>query len=452
MFSKLPTYAETKSDDFWTAPVPAHWAIAPGLAVSAENKRKNTDLSEHQVLSLSYGRVVVKPVEKQRGLVPESYEGYQILDPGDIVVRPTDLQNDQTSIRVGLVRDRGIITSAYIGLRPKEPWTTGYAHAYLATMDSTKRIYGMGRGLRQQLGWVDIKRMPCLVPPANEQAAIVKYLAHANARIDKAIAAKRRLIALLEEENRAVVRAQLANGASDTWPLGRLGRLGNGSTPSRSEPGYWTDGDFPWLNSSVVNRASVDQADQFVTARALAECHLPVVSANSVLVGITGQGKTRGLATVLRIEATINQHIAFITPDTRRATPDYIALALGAAYDDLRRISDGSGGTKGALTIADLKAYRIPLPPLGEQLSIVEGVEGHSRETDQTVTRVSSEIELLREFRTRLVADVVTGQVDVRVIVAGLPDADLISGGVEPDTVEATDLAEFDDVIEVSEG
>jgi type I restriction enzyme S subunit len=78
-------------------------------------------------------------------------------------------------------------------LRPKEPWTTGYAHAYLATVDSTKRIYGMGSGLRQQLGWVDLKRLPCFVPPLEEQAAIVKYLTHANARIDKAITAKRAL-------------------------------------------------------------------------------------------------------------------------------------------------------------------------------------------------------------------------------------------------------------------
>lgn len=166
MFQNLAAYRASRSDDFWQTSVPEHWAVLPGMAVIAENKRKNVGLLEQRVLSLSFGRVVVKPVEKQRGLVPESYEGYQILDPGDIVVRPTDLQNDQRSIRVGLVRDRGIITSAYIGLRPRGPWSTGYGHAYLATVDSTKRIYGMGSGLRQQLGWVDLKRMPCLVPPA----------------------------------------------------------------------------------------------------------------------------------------------------------------------------------------------------------------------------------------------------------------------------------------------
>jgi type I restriction enzyme S subunit len=448
MFTGLPKYKATRPVEFWSTAVPAHWQVVPGIAVIAENKARNTGLAESQVLSLSYGRVIVKPVEKQRGLVPDSYEGYQILEPGDIVIRPTDLQNDQRSIRVGRVRDRGIITSAYIGLRSKHPWTTDYAYHYLAAIDSTKRIYGMGSGLRQQLGWPDLKRMPCLVPPVDEQAAIVKYLAHANARIDKAIAAKRRLIALLGERQRAVVRECLGASRWQPWPMGRLGRLGNGSTPSRSEPAYW-NGDVPWLNSSVVNRSVVDSADQFVTSRALAECHLPMVPAGSVLIGITGQGKTRGMATVLRIEATINQHLAFLTPDPRRASAEYLAFALAAGYDELRRLSDGSGGTKGALTLADLKSYRVPLPPLEEQAIVLRELSARARETEQTVVRVNREIELLQECRTRLVSDVVTGQVDVRELAASLPEP---SAGMEAvDLSGDMDELDIDEVAEMSE-
>ena len=109
MFRDLPKYAETTSNSFWSTRTPAHWAVHPGLAVMQENRHKNTGLVETQVLSLSYGQVVVKPLEKQRGLVPDSYEGYQILEPGDIVVRPTDLQNDKTSVRVGHVKDLSLI-------------------------------------------------------------------------------------------------------------------------------------------------------------------------------------------------------------------------------------------------------------------------------------------------------------------------------------------------------
>src|SRR5665647_2015425 len=116
MFRELRPYASDR--DPGTAPIakrPAHWRVVPGLGVLRLVSEKNTGLLENTVLSLSRGRVVVKPSEKLHGLVPASFEGYQRLRPGNIVIRPTDLQNDQTSVRVGLVRDRGIITSAYLG-------------------------------------------------------------------------------------------------------------------------------------------------------------------------------------------------------------------------------------------------------------------------------------------------------------------------------------------------
>jgi len=98
----------------WLGKVPEHWEVLPGHGCFVERKQPNIGLMETTVLSLSYGRIVVKPEDKLRGLVPASFETYQIVDPGDIVCRPTDLQNDQNSLRFGLVRNRGIITSAYM--------------------------------------------------------------------------------------------------------------------------------------------------------------------------------------------------------------------------------------------------------------------------------------------------------------------------------------------------
>src|SRR4051794_36796731 len=101
----------------WVSHAPGHWLVAPGIRVLRPITAHNDGLRENVVLSLSYGRVVVKPAEKLRGLVPASFETYQVLEPGNIVVRPTDLQNDQKSVRVGFVRDHGIITSAYLAFR-----------------------------------------------------------------------------------------------------------------------------------------------------------------------------------------------------------------------------------------------------------------------------------------------------------------------------------------------
>jgi type I restriction enzyme, S subunit len=100
----------------WLGKVPEHWELLPALAVYKPKQIKNSGMIEKTVLSLSYGRIIVKPPEKLRGLVPESFETYQIVDPGNIIIRTTDLQNDHTSLRIGHSPYRGIITSAYMCL------------------------------------------------------------------------------------------------------------------------------------------------------------------------------------------------------------------------------------------------------------------------------------------------------------------------------------------------
>jgi type I restriction enzyme S subunit len=378
--------------------------------------------------------------------IPEDLSSYKVAHRGDLVINK--MKAWQGSL--GLAPSDGIVSPAYFVFEANFD-VPRFGEYLLRSKPYVAKFAAASDGVRVGQWDLNISRMRNIevaLPSAEEQAAIVKYLAHANARIDKAIAAKRRLIALLGERQRAVVRECLGASRWQPWPMGRLGRLGNGSTPSRSEPAYW-NGDVPWLNSSVVNRSVVDSADQFVTSRALAECHLPMVPAGSVLIGITGQGKTRGMATVLRIEATINQHLAFLTPDPRRASAEYLAFALAAGYDELRRLSDGSGGTKGALTLADLKSYRVPLPPLEEQAIVLRELSARARETEQTVVRVNREIELLQECRTRLVSDVVTGQVDVRELAASLPEP---SAGMEAvDLSGDMDELDIDEVAEMSE-
>ncbi len=437
-----PYSAMKDSGVSWLGGIPEHWNVLPAFAVYRPKLVKNTGMLENTVLSLSYGRIVVKPAEKLRGLVPESFETYQIVDPSDIIVRTTDLQNDKTSLRTGHSKCRGIITAAYMCLRTTGRVTNEYGYQFLNAYDLLKIIYGFGSGLRQNLDFSDIKRMPVLVPPLPEQAAIVRFLDHADRRIRRYIRAKQKLIMLLEEQKQAIIHRAVTRGLDpnvrlkpsgvewlgdvpehwEVWQIGHFSRIGNGSTPSRGNSAYWSGGHYPWLNSSCVNHETVTRAEQFVTNMALRECHLPIVPSGSVLVAITGQGKTRGKASVLRIEATINQHIAFITPRTHVASADYLRLALHGAYSQLRLISDDSGSTKGALTCADIKHFRVALPPLDEQSMIIEAVEAETQTCDAAVTKAEAEISLLREYRTRLIADVVTGKLDVREAAAKLPE------------------------------
>jgi type I restriction enzyme, S subunit len=162
----------------WVGELPTSWQVAPALAAYRPKAIRNVGMREETVLSLSYGRIVVRPVNKPGGLVPDSFETYQIISPGDVVIRTTDMQNDQTSLRVGQSRHRGIITSAYLCLEVRDALIPEYGYQLLNAYDLLKVLYRYGSGLRQNLDYDDIKRMPILIPPPEDQHAVVAFLAH----------------------------------------------------------------------------------------------------------------------------------------------------------------------------------------------------------------------------------------------------------------------------------
>ncbi len=188
----------------WIGQIPKHWEVFPGLRVFSENKRKNIGMIDDRVLSLSYGRIVRKPKEKLVGLVPESFETYQIVKTGDIIIRCTDLQNDKVSLRTALAKDDGIITSAYLNLNVKNGYSE-YLHYLLHVLDITKAIYKLGSGLRQNLSFIDFKRLDIILPPKDEQLQIVEYIETQITKIDKAIELQQNYISKLKEYKASLI-------------------------------------------------------------------------------------------------------------------------------------------------------------------------------------------------------------------------------------------------------
>lgn len=122
------------------------------------------------------------------------------------------------------------------------------------------------------------------------------------------------------------------------------------------------------------------------------------------------------------MESTINQHIAYVSPRGNHVTQEFLHLALTGAYAELRRISDDAGSTKGALTCTDLKRFRLALPPLSEQRAISASVDRQTGTLRESLSRIEAQIALIAEYRTRLIADVVTGNLHVREAAARLPE------------------------------
>ena len=190
----FPRYERYKDSGVeWLGEVPEGWETMPFFSQFGERKDRNTGLQESNLLSLSYGRIVEKDINTLDGLLPESFETYQIVKPSDIVFRLTDLQNDKRSLRSAIVRKKGIITSAYLAVESLKIDSSFTSHLFRA-YDLLKVFYSMGGGLRQSMKYSDMKWLPVLTPPLAEQTQIVRFLDHETARIDALIAEQQRLI------------------------------------------------------------------------------------------------------------------------------------------------------------------------------------------------------------------------------------------------------------------
>ena len=437
MIANLKPYPVMKASDVpWIGKVPNHWTRLPGRACYREEKVLNKGLTENTVLSLSYGQIVVKPPEKLHGLVPASFETYQIVEPGDIIVRPTDLQNDWNSLRFGLSRDRGVITSAYMCLYTEEAVTRPYGHLLLHTYDLKKVFYGLGSGLRQNLDWRDFKYLPCIVPPLPEQAAIVRYLDHAERRIRRYIRAKQKLIKLLEEQKQAIIH-QTVTGQVDV----RTGRPYPAYKPSGVEwlgdvPAHWTTARLKSSMNNIVEQTTERRGSDLYVALEHVESWTgrlrhagPDISFDSQVKyfrsGDILFGKLRPyLAKVTRpaSDGVCVGEFLVLRPRHSNATAPYMEQLL-RSKPFIDAVNSSTFGAK--MPRADwqfMGGMAIVYPPLPEQATIVRYLDEAAVDIDDTVNRTRRQIELLSEYRTRLIADVVTGKLDVREAAAGLPD------------------------------
>lgn len=170
----------------------------------SENKRKNTN-SYQNLLSLSYGKIIRKDINSTFGLLPEKFDKYQLVDKGNIILRLTDLQNDHKSLRVGLVKEKGIITSAYIGLICKDMVMPEYLYYYLNAMDLRKDFYSMGAGVRQNLNYNELRKINIKLPDKDTQKYIIDYLNENEIRIKKIIKSKENQINNLKQLKQSLI-------------------------------------------------------------------------------------------------------------------------------------------------------------------------------------------------------------------------------------------------------
>ncbi len=422
----------------WVGESPEHWDESIISALFEDNKRKNKGSAEQNLLSLSYGRIINKDIDTEEGLLPASFETYQIVEPDYIVLRLTDLQNDQRSLRVGHVRERGIITSAYTALKKKSRRMSSARYFYylLHAYDLMKVFYGMGAGVRQSLGFDELKKIRLLVPDEDEQESIVQFLDRETARIDALIQKKQRLIELLKEKRQAVITQAVTKGLDPSVPTKDSGVEWLGVVPE-----HWSVAKLRWLatlqggiakGKDVVGKDSVTMPylrvanvqDGYVDLSEVKEIEVLksdvkryLLRQQDVLMNEGGDNDKLGRGTVWNgdIEPCLHQNHVFSIRTEQRLLPEWLALYSRSHSAKAHFFLRSKQSTNlASISSSNIMDTSVPVPPLDEQRTILSYVDTTIERFDRLEVNASRSIELLKEHRSALITAAVTGQIDVR--------------------------------------
>lgn len=458
MFQGLLRYQSYHRAGDWLAELPSHWGWNPARTLFRE--RKESGFDDEALLSVTIGRGVISQADllsssskKDSSNVDKSK--YKLVAPDDLVYNKMRAWQGAA----GLSRYRGIVSPAYVVMTPRGGEPAFFHHLVrtpLFAKEAERWSYGITSD-QWSLRPEHFKMIRFPVPPAEEQAAIVKYLAHANARIDKAISAKRRLIALLEEQVAAQVEALLGESAAlADIMLGRaIWKIEQGTSPSPAE-GELADDQWAVLSLSAVNRGTFR-----ATALKPVETTFSVPEGMELRDGdlLMTRSNTRervgdvAIVRGVRPRTFMPDLIYRLVLREQLLSPEYASLALRSRRlrNQIEVLARGSSDTMPKLAQRHIKSLRLPLPDIDIQAGLVAKVEGLSRPARTAVDRLINEMALLAEFHSRLVADVVTGQVDVREIAASLPDIDLSASWRSSDGIAEADLADVEELMDIVE-
>ncbi|WP_278368369.1 restriction endonuclease subunit S [Marinobacter salarius] len=433
-FSKYVDMKESRLD--WVGRVPSHWEIKPLFSIFEESRQSNKGMKSTNLLSLSYGNIVRKDIGTLDGLLPESFETYQVVKPNNIVFRLTDLQNDKRSLRSAIVKEEGIITSAYLTVVPKG------IHARLASYlfrsyDLSKVFYSMGGGLRQGMKFSDIKRLPIILPPEAEQQKIAAFLDHETAKIDALIAEQQRLIELLKEKRQAVISHAVTKGLNPNAPMKDSGVESLGEVPAHWEvsrlrwyatiQGGLAKGKFyaseketvelPYLRVANVQNGHFNLDTVHTVEIAKKEVDRYLLKQGDVLMNEGGDNDKLGRGAVwnTEIDPCLHQNHVFAIRPERGLSSDWLAVFTQSESARAYFYLHSKQSTNlASISSSNVMSCWIPIPPEDEQDQIMEVLKESSTKLEEMVLASQEGIRLLGERRSALISAAVTGKIDVR--------------------------------------
>lgn len=470
MIAELKPYPEYKeSGSRWLAEVPDHWEVRNlRTLIRPRTERNRADLP---LLSVArekgvFVRSLTDPSENHN-VIPEDLSNYKVARGGDLVINKMKAWQGS----MGIAPCDGIVSPAYyvfdFGIE-----NAGFGQKLLRSKPYVAHFGQASDGVRVgqwDLSIPGMRLIPVLVPSPAEQAGIVRFLDHWNGRLEKAVRSKRRVIALLQEQKQAIIHRAVTRGLDPNvklkdsgiswlgeipvhWEAPLFGRLlrhiEQGWSPVAAE-GELAQNQWAVLTLSSVRRGVFDPtAIKPISIKADIPNGIEVKDGDILLTRSNTRDRVGDVCIVknARPKTVLCDLIYRLRLRPGSVLPDFLIFQLlsrigrGQIESDAR----GSSGTMPKISQSHIKSWRIYLPSPDEQQRIVDAILADTQPITTAIARYEREIGLLREYRTRLTADVVTGKLDVRAAAAQLPEEAEDEPMADPEIAEEeTELEEL---------
>lgn len=373
------------------------------------------------------------------GFYKEQGSGYITLKTFDelhcLKVFPGDLMISRLNEPIGRAcivpegEDYYVVAVDNVILRPNRAYdkkfimyamnTEGYAeHGNIIARGAT-----MSRVSRSQLGqfWLAF-------PKLKEQQQIAAFLDDQCAKIDGIIADIEKQIATLQKYKKSLITETVTKGldksvsqkeSSVSWigtipqawkacPVGYMSTSRSGGTPDRNNLEYWENGTIPWMASGEVNKVNVYDTDERITLQATYNSSAKIVKKNSVMVALNGQGKTKGMSAILRIDSACNQSLCAFSCFENVLYYEYLFWCFQSMYTYLRQMSGDA--VRDGLAASYVRKQKIPVPPFSEQQEIAEYLNKKCRKIDEIMVAKQTQLKTIQQHKKSLIYEYVTGK------------------------------------------
>lgn len=399
-----------------------------------EQKKKNTHFARRNALKFTYGSIVDKPEYDMTPSLINTYSKYTLVDEGDIVINCLNLNYDFVSQRVAIVKNSGIITSAYISLRARNADINPlYYCYYFKAMDACKMFHGMGTGIRLTLSYNELRNVPIPVPPRAEQDQIVRFLDWKVSEINKLIGIRRKEIQGLEEMKSLIINTAVTKGITESctkssnvpwigeipvdWEIIPLKRCLKNITdvdhymPPSVAHGipYIMTGDLKEKVSEINfdNCKRISEQDYKVLSKKSKAQHGDIVFARYATIGtVSYVDEDR--------DFIVSYSCVILKPDSSMIDGRYLFYYLKSRSfsEDVRQYIKIN--TQGNVGIDSLKRTVLTRPSIDEQYMIVKYLDTKCKKIDELIRLKQSQVQAYQELKSVIISDAVTGKIDVR--------------------------------------